>query len=159
MKTIKFTIMGSPVTWQRVKHNRFTNVSFNDPKMVVYQNRIADCFLEQCRDEPTNNAVYIEAMAFFPIPRTMPKWKRAIAETELLPYDHIPDFDNLLKNIADALQNIAYTNDARVTDGLIRKRYSLRPRMEVIVYFPMPPLKIAPVADPEQLSLFGKEEK
>jgi Holliday junction resolvase RusA-like endonuclease len=125
--------------------------------MVVYQNRIADCFIEQCRDEPTDNPVYVECRAFFQIPKTMPKWKKVIAETEELPYEKIPDADNLFKNVADALQRIAYTNDARVTDMLIKKRYSLRPRMEVTIYFPMPPLKIAPVVDPEQLSLFEKE--
>ena len=154
MKSISFTIMGSPVTWQRVKQNRFANVHYNDPKMIVYQNRIADCFIGQCRDEPTDNPVFIECRAFFQIPKTMPKWKKAIAETEKLPYEKIPDADNLFKNVADALQKIAYTNDSRVTDILLRKRYSLKPRMEVTIYFPMPVLKIAPAPPPEQLNLF-----
>jgi hypothetical protein len=42
-----------------------------------------------------------------------------------------PDFDNLAKTAADALQGVAFRNDSQIADAVIRKRYSSTPRMRI----------------------------
>ena len=42
-----------------------------------------------------------------------------------------PDWDNIGKIICDALNGIAYADDAQVTDGRVVKRYSAEPRVVV----------------------------
>ncbi|MEL6280538.1 MAG: RusA family crossover junction endodeoxyribonuclease, partial [Pseudomonadota bacterium] len=34
-----------------------------------------------------------------------------------------PDVDNFAKQVADALEGVAYPNDSRITDVVTRKRY------------------------------------
>ena len=42
-----------------------------------------------------------------------------------------PDFDNIGKIICDALNGIAYRDDAQIVDALVRKFYSDTPRVIV----------------------------
>ena len=42
-----------------------------------------------------------------------------------------PDFDNIGKVICDALNGIAYRDDAQIVDALVRKFYSDTPRVIV----------------------------
>ena len=44
-----------------------------------------------------------------------------------------PDNDNILKIVADSLNQIAYKDDAQVVDAQIRKFYSRRPRVAVVI--------------------------
>ena len=156
MKKISFTIWGTPVTWKRVMRGKFGQ-SFNDGKMVSYQNRVIDLFRENTGFAwvKTKQPVMIELKAYFKVPQSFPKWKKRLAEKEALPYLSFPDADNLMKNIADALQDTAYDNDSCVTDILVRKRYSPNPRAEVTVWFLDNPEKPGIIDEnPEQLSLF-----
>lgn len=44
-----------------------------------------------------------------------------------------PDTDNVLKVIADSLNQIAYKDDAQVVDASVRKFYSRNPRTVVCI--------------------------
>ena len=44
-----------------------------------------------------------------------------------------PDVDNIGKIVFDALNKLAYDDDAQVVDFQIRKFYSDRPRIEILV--------------------------
>lgn len=159
---IRLTIEGNPVTWSRAKFNLKDKRFFNDSKMVIYQNRIADNFRIQAGLNfcPVTSPVFIQIKAFFQCPMTYPKWKKELAAEESLPYIHTPDADNLAKNVCDALQGLAYDNDARVTDISISKRYSNRPRVEVEIFF-LPEermfIKKSTEEVEEQLNLFKGE--
>ena len=44
-----------------------------------------------------------------------------------------PDWDNIGKIVADALNKIAYYDDAQIVDSQTRKFYSDRPRVEILI--------------------------
>ena len=44
-----------------------------------------------------------------------------------------PDMDNVIKIIADALNKIAYRDDTQIVDCQVRKFYSEKPRVEVMI--------------------------
>lgn len=47
--------------------------------------------------------------------------------------DSKPDFDNLTKLVCDALNGIVWMDDAQVTDCIVKKRYDVTPRTEIVV--------------------------
>ena len=64
--------------------------------------------------------------AWFPIPASWPKKKRAAARSGALYPVVKPDADNLAKAILDALNGIAYRDDKQVVSCAVRKRYTFR---------------------------------
>lgn len=45
-----------------------------------------------------------------------------------------PDWDNIGKLVADALNGIAYDDDKCIVDAQVRKFYSDQPRTDIIIY-------------------------
>lgn len=71
--------------------------------------------------------------AFFVLHRTATKRERYAAQLgELLPAKK-PDADNIAKAICDALNGIAYKDDAQIVDLTVRKRYGPDPAVDVEV--------------------------
>jgi len=131
---IDFTIWGVPQSWQRVK--RAAQGHAYMPKQTRdFQNRIKDRIQENWPEDlsPHNDPALLQLTAFFPVPISWPKWKLDAfnIDPSLFPFITTPDSDNVAKNIMDAADKLLIENDARVCDLLIRKRYSLKPRIEV----------------------------
>ena len=81
--------------------------------------------------EPYKGAVSIEVYAFFAIPESWTKKKREAALAGEVMHTGRPDADNCLKVIEDALNGLAFNDDAQITDVSVQKRYASRPRVEV----------------------------
>ena len=65
----------------------------------------------------------LEATFYLLRPKSIPK-KRKYPHTK-------PDLDNLIKAVCDALKGLIYTEDSRIVDKIIRKRYGDPPRVEL----------------------------
>ena len=62
------------------------------------------------------------------IPKSWSKKKRSQAESgEIVPLSRNGDVDNIAKSILDALNTLAYEDDAQVTTLIISKRYGADP--------------------------------
>lgn len=83
--------------------------------------------------DPIDGAVELRATIYMAIPSSWPAYKRAMAENGLLRPCLRPDATNVLKCIEDAMSSVVFVDDACVTDQVIKKRYSTRPRLEVTV--------------------------
>lgn len=59
------------------------------------------------------------------------KKNKAALEAETMPVVVKPDNDNLQKSVLDALNNYAWHDDAQISDIYAKKRYSLKPRIEI----------------------------
>lgn len=71
----------------------------------------------------------IELLVVFllPVPASWPGWKRRMAlDGQVVPTAK-PDWDNLGKAVSDALNGIAWADDAQVVDCFTRKRYAALP--------------------------------
>ena len=53
----------------------------------------------------------------------------------LIPHISKPDFDNLVKPYLDAIQDYLIGNDSSVFDARISKYYSIKPRIELSVWY------------------------
>ena len=70
-------------------------------------------------------------IAYYSIPKSDSKRKREAKLDGTLRPTKKPDLDNLVKIIADSLNELAYYDDAQIVDVQCRKFYSDRPRVEV----------------------------
>lgn len=136
MTTIHFTIPGKPRGKQRPRVTR--NGSFTPKETRKYEAAVRKAFnterwvsgtLFDSRDVTQAEAVIT---AYFPVPASWPKTKRASAFGT--PYTGKPDADNIAKIILDALNGVAYPDDAMVTCVSVAKEYCFEgktPRVEV----------------------------
>ena len=73
-----------------------------------------------------HTALAVSITAWFPVPASWPKKKRAAAMAGDIYPTAKPDADNIAKAILDALNGIAFHDDKQVADCRIGKRYTFR---------------------------------
>lgn len=95
--------------------------AFTDALTVEYEGRVKNAWKSEnfycIEEQPTT----IIINAFFRVPVSLPKKKRASLFGTA--YMHKPDCDNIAKIILDALNGIAYQDDRQINCLLIHKKY------------------------------------
>lgn len=135
---IKFSVLGEPQGKGRPRFNRLPNgfVSTNTPEQtVLYENLIVTEYRRQCGKARfgDKDCIYMRIIAYYAIPASTSQKKRREMESGLIRPTKKPDVDNLTKVVCDALNKIAYRDDAQVVDAQVSKYYSDQPRIEVIM--------------------------
>ena len=72
-------------------------------------------------------------IAYMRIPNSTSKKKKNLMRRGMIRPTKKPDIDNIFKVVADALNGVAYPDDKSIVDCQVRKFYSDRPRLMVIV--------------------------
>lgn len=70
--------------------------------------------------------------SYLPIPSDMSLVNQVLAELGLIRPVKKPDFDNLAKTYSDMTQGVLLFDDALIIEGISRKWYSCKPRIEII---------------------------
>lgn len=127
--TIHFTVPGSPVGKARprvVRTKAGRSMSFTPDKTVAYEELVRLRFAESLQGQPfqpLEGALRIKIFAGYPVPKSTSKKRRAaMLEGTELPTKK-PDWDNIGKIICDALNGVAYKDDAQITKSEFDKRY------------------------------------
>lgn len=117
---IVFPVPGKPYAKKRPRFSRRIGRAF-DP----HENAVAEASIGHIAaryfDTPLTGPVRLEVEAVFVPPASWSKKRRAMAIGE--PHTQKPDGDNLLKAAKDALNRIAWADDAQVHDARIVKRW------------------------------------
>lgn len=80
---------------------------------------------------PLEGAVRVEIAAFYAVPKSASKRLQAkMRNNEMLPVIR-PDWDNIGKLVCDALNGIAWKDDAQIVEASVVKRYGLTPMVSV----------------------------
>ena len=104
-----------------------TTTSYDDFINLVYrQNYGTEMF-------PKDVPLDIRIRAYCPIPKSDTLTVRAKKMTGAIRPTVKPDWDNIGKIVADALNKVAYYDDAQIVDSQTRKFYSDRPRVEILI--------------------------
>lgn len=129
----EFTIPGKPCGKGRPRFTRDGH-AFTPQETVNYENLVKMCFRQKYPGaEPIAAKIQIAAVitAYFPIPQSVSKKKREEMNAwKILPTVK-PDTDNIAKCILDALNGIAYHDDAQIVALQVRKRYAETPMVDV----------------------------
>ena len=132
MASLSLTIPGVPVAKGRGRATSFGGHAriYTPSKTRRYEDliRLEAGRAMEGRDQLAG-PLSVQVRAFLPIPKSMTKAKRAAAlEGQLRPTTK-PDCDNFAK-VADALNGIAWRDDAQIVTLLVTKHYSEHPRLE-----------------------------
>jgi len=136
MNQVSFTIPGPPQGKARPRVVRAKNglsLTYTPDKTVAYEElvRIRYKAAAQGFRFPDEVQVGIQIVARYPVPKSKSKKVKAAMLAGQLNPTKKPDCDNIVKIICDALNGIAYKDDAQVTLVQIRKKYADVPRTDV----------------------------
>lgn len=115
------------------QHSRPFTQEYSDPEGAAWERSIAQiAALNMNGKLPTARPVALLVHAFKPVPESWSQRDREAAlQGGLLPITK-PDWDNFGK-ITDALNGVAWIDDAQVCDGRVIKRYSADPALRIEV--------------------------
>ena len=120
-----FVVPGEPTGKGRPRKTKW---GMHTPeKTVLYENLVKTCYNGKFH----NGALRMTITANYAIPKSASKKKvEQMLKGELFPTKK-PDCDNVIKIIADALNEIAYKDDCQIVSLHIEKRYSHIPQIIV----------------------------
>jgi len=123
MSTVNIHIPGKPIGKARPKFSRQGNFvkTYTPEKTVNYENWVKMCWMNSGQEKMQGNIIAV-IVARFMIPQSFSKKKRN--ELNEKPCPKKPDCDNIAKSILDALNGIAYDDDAQIVDLSVSKVYS-----------------------------------
>lgn len=121
--TAHINIPGKLVSKQRPKFSRKDGIirTYTPEKTVNYENWVKMCWMQSEQEKLSGNIIAV-IVARFIIPQSYSNKKRR--ELNEKPCPKKPDCDNIAKSILDALNGIAYDDDAQIVDLSVSKVYS-----------------------------------
>ena len=131
---VSFNVPGEPTGKARprvVRNGAFAR-TYTPEKTVNYENLIKVEYQRQCGNTYFGEAcLAMEIVAFYGLPSSASKRKKAAMLEGVLRPKKKPDCDNVVKVICDALNGVAYHDDAQVVSCSIDKRYANIPHIEI----------------------------
>lgn len=129
MGTVFFTVLGPPKGKARP---RFSGGHAYTPTATrTYESQVRTAYNDVALGVRFTGPVRMEILAFYPIPKSAGKARRAAMEAGNVQPVKKPDWDNLGKIICDALNGLAWRDDAQVVDAHVVKRYGVEPMVHV----------------------------
>lgn len=127
---IAFEIPGEPIGKGRARFVRATGRAFTPAKTHSYEGRIAQAAQQaMAGQEPWTGPVKLECRAVYLHPQSWSAKKKASADWKTSK----PDADNILKCVKDALNKIAFHDDAQVAIATVQKKYGPIAKLVVVV--------------------------
>lgn len=130
---LQFKVPGEPVGKGRPRFVRATGRTYTPEKTERYENLVKLAFIKEYPDlTPIEGPISVQMVANFSIPKSWSKKKQALAIAGVLRPTKKPDTDNIAK-IKDALNGIAWRDDAQVVEESISKNYTEVPSLTIII--------------------------
>ena len=135
MTEIRFTIIGEPKGKGRPRFNTHTGHAITPKDTVNYETLVHMEYMKQCENFrfPEDAMLDMRIKAFYSIPKSKSKKVKESMRKHIVRPTKKPDMDNVIKIIADALNQVAYRDDTQIVDCQCRKFYSEEPRVEVSI--------------------------
>ena len=135
---IAFRVPGNPQGKARPKVTRLKNGqshTYTPQKTADYEQMVKKCYRESVGEFrfEAGKPLRMRVAAFFGIPKSKPKKTQAAMKLNQIRPTKKPDFDNIFKIICDALNGLAYADDAQIVEAQISKIFTGNdmPRIEV----------------------------
>ena len=123
-----FIVPGKPQGKERprtVRINGFVH-SYTPAKTAQYEKSVQEAYLSSAKRESwmEGEPLSVSIDVLYEIPKSYPKKKREEAIKGTLHPTKRPDLDNIAKAICDALNNVAYKDDAQIVELHTSKKYT-----------------------------------
>lgn len=136
MSIVKFTVWGEPRGKGR---HRCTVINgrlhtYTPTTTAEYEEKIRRAYISDVGfGVIMGGALSVSVDAYFSIPKSASKQKRADMLSGRLRPTKKPDTDNIAKVVFDALNKTVYSDDKQIVDSRVRKYYDDQPRIEVTI--------------------------
>lgn len=131
---INFTVPGEPRGKGRPRFSG-SGHTYTDSETRAYKNKIIAYYRKACGAFrfPETAFLSVDVVAYLPIPKSATKAQRAGMEDGRILPSRKPDVDNIEKAVLDALNGVAYKDDAMVHRTSCAKFYGAEPRLEITI--------------------------
>lgn len=135
MDRVQLTIPLKPRGKERPRWSEKTKRMYTPAATTNYENLIKLIYRQSYGAQmfPRGVPLDIRIRAYYPILKSDTLAIRAKKLTGVIRPTVKPDWDNIGKIVADALNKIAYHDDAQIVDSQTRKFYSDNPRVEILI--------------------------
>lgn len=132
MMMCDFEIEGKPVGKGRPRFRRMGNfVQTYTPTATADYEKLVRLRFQNAGGQITDKPVRVGITAFFAPPKSTKKKQKAEMLANLVLPTKKPDCDNVAKIILDALNQVAYKDDAQVIELFVKKRYAAEAKVFV----------------------------
>ena len=133
MIALRFEVQGEPKAKARPRVTR-SGIAYTPKNTILYENLVRTSFQQYYPDHiPSDCEVEAIITAYFSIPKSASQRKKELMNFGLISPTKKPDLDNIAKAVLDSLNGIAYKDDSQIVSMWVVKKYSERPRVEVIL--------------------------
>lgn len=129
---IVFTIWGEPKGKARPRVTRGGH-AYTPAGTVAYEKQVKAAYLQQTDRVKLTGALKITIFVCFAPPKSDSRKKRAEKISGQIRPVKKPDWDNIGKIVCDALNGLAYDDDAQITSATVIKRYAEYPYVSVYI--------------------------
>jgi Holliday junction resolvase RusA-like endonuclease len=129
-KRISFTIEGEPTGKGRPRHGKYK--TYTPAKTKAVENNIA-YFYKVNIGHYFEGYVKLKLDLYYSIAKSDSKKKKLMKLNNELRPNKKPDIDNVVKLVADALNEVAYKDDTQIIELECRKFYSDIPRIKITI--------------------------
>lgn len=115
LQVCEFLVFGAPIGKGRPRFTK-NGHTYTPTKTREYEKRVAAAAwaeMKRCGFNPTHRRVNMIIAAYFDIPKSYSKQKRAECQAGII-IPARPDIDNIGKAVADACNKIVYNDDAQI---------------------------------------------
>jgi Holliday junction resolvase RusA-like endonuclease len=129
---IVFTVPGEPRGKGRPRFTR-TGRPYTDSETAAYERKIVAYYRKAhgAFRWPDGAFLAVDVVAYLPIPKSATRAQKAGMEAGMILPSRKPDVDNIVKVVLDALNGVAYKDDARVHRAVVSKYYGTDSRLEI----------------------------
>ena len=136
IKVRQFTVLGEPRGKGRPRTRQANGETWHYTPQSTreYENWIRDQYAIQCRGAeiiPKGTAIMMQIDCVYGVPESVSKKRGKMMLSNLIMPTKKPDADNVLKVVADALNGLAYHDDAQIVSATVRKMYGIEPMIKV----------------------------
>ncbi|CEI72945.1 RusA family crossover junction endodeoxyribonuclease [Romboutsia hominis] len=129
---VDFTIDGEPEGKARPRFNTKTGRAYTTDRTRMYEDYTKLLYRSQIKHY-FEGYIRLTVKAFYKIAKSDSKKIKEQKKANVLRPSKKPDIDNVVKLIADSLNDIAYKDDTQIVEIVAKKFYSENPRVEVTI--------------------------
>lgn len=135
LMTVRFTVPGEPQGKGRPRFNRYSGAAYTPDKTASYEALVKLFYRHENPGKmfPEGAQLKMKIQACFGVPKSASRKKhREMVLGDVRPTKK-PDADNIIKVVCDALNGVAYKDDAAVVEVICGKYYAEEPCVYVMI--------------------------
>lgn len=138
-KEIVIIAYGKPFGKERprvVRTRKGASRAFTPEKTAKYESYIKTLYMQKYGRRTSfkeDDELHLDIKAYYEIAKSTPKYLKEMMITGVVKPTKKPDVDNIIKIIADSLNEVAYKDDKQIAACSCQKFYASEPRVEIVI--------------------------